>query len=120
MGFVITGLLFYILQITTSWLKIPMVEKLIIKVCQPLWVIRQFFTDGTPPHTAILPGVRPIYVASYGCLSIQNKSAHQSLVILHQLHQAAVISHQAWIKSPAIPYQSPVTGHPVTGHPGSG
>ena len=35
----ITGLLLDILQITVSWLKIPMVEKLISKVCQPLWVI---------------------------------------------------------------------------------
>ena len=69
MQYLITGLLFYILQITTSWLKIPMVEKLISKVCQPLWVIRQFSTDGTPSHMAILPS----YVASYGCLSIQNK-----------------------------------------------
>ena len=61
MRFVITGLIFDILQITTSLLKIPMMEKLISKeLINPYWVIRQFFTDGTPPHRAILPGVGPI------------------------------------------------------------
>ena len=65
-------------------------------------------------------------MASYGCLSIQNKSkstshqspvtSHRSFIICFTRHQSPGI--QAWIKSPGIPYQSPVTSHPVTGHPG--
>ena len=75
--------------------KISMVEKLISKERQPLWVIRQFFTDGSPTPYGYTAGVRPIKVASYGCLSIQNKSVHQSPVIHCQLHQAPVTSHRA-------------------------
>ena len=58
-------------------------------------------------------------MASYGCLSIQNKSlsppvtGHQSPVIHCQLHQSPGI--QAWIKSPGISYRSSrhdkITGH---------
>ena len=36
------------------------------ELVNPWWVVRQFFTDGTAPHMAILPGVRPIKVASLG------------------------------------------------------
>ena len=49
-----------------SWLKILMVEKLIVKNVNPWWVIRQFFTDGSPTPYGYTAGVRPIKVASLG------------------------------------------------------
>ena len=45
---------------------------------------------GAPPHKAILPGVRPIWVATYGCGEY-----------------------------PEYVLQAPVTGQPVTGHSSS-
>ena len=78
--------------------KISMVEKLISKERQPLWVIRQFFTDGSPTPYGYTAGVRPIKVASYGCFSIQNKSkstSHRSPVTSHSLSASPVTSHRA-------------------------
>ena len=104
--------------------KITMVEKLISKERQPLWVIRQFFTDGSPTQYGYTARVRPIKVASYVCFSIQNKSkstSHQSPVIHCPLHQAPVTGHPGMDKITGhflAVTGHPVTGHPVTGHPG--
>ena len=103
-----------------------MVEKLISKERQPLWVIRQFSTDGSPTPYGYTAGVRPIKVASYGCFSIQNKStSHRSPVTGHSLsaspgtrHQSPVTGHPGMDKITG--HFLPVTGHPVTGHPGTG
>ena len=109
-----------------SWelAKISMVEKLISKERQPLWVIRQFFTDGSPTPYGYTAGVRPIKVASYGCFSIQNKSVHQSPVTSHRSfivsftrHQSPVTRHPGMDKITG--HFLPVTGHPVTGYPGN-
>ena len=56
-------------------------------------------------------------MASYGCLSIQNKSVHQAPVTSHWSFIISFTRHQspgiqAWIKSPGIPYQSPVIQSP--------
>ena len=78
--------------------KISMVEKLISKELVNPWVIRQFFTDGSPTPYGYTAGVRPIKVASYGCFSIQNKSkstSHQSPVTSHQSFIVSFTSHRA-------------------------
>ena len=75
--------------------KISMVEKLISKeLVNPYGLYNNSLLMGAPPHMAILPG-RPIKVASYGCLSILNKSVHQAPVTGHSLSASPVISHRA-------------------------
>ena len=52
-----------ILQRSSSWLKISMVEKLIVK---NLSTLDGFFTNGSPTPYGYTAGVRPIKVASLG------------------------------------------------------
>ena len=50
-----------------SWLKILMVEKLVVKNLSTLdGLVRQFFTHGSPTPYGYTAGVRPIKVASLG------------------------------------------------------
>ena len=53
----IPGLLLDILQRSSSWLKISMVEKLIVKNLSTLdGLYDNSLLIGAPPHMAILPG----------------------------------------------------------------
>ena len=53
----IPGLLLDILQRSSTWLKIPMVEKLIVKNLSTLdGLYDNSLLMGAPPHMAILPG----------------------------------------------------------------
>ena len=130
MRFVITGLLFDILQITTSLLKIPVVEKLIRKERQPFWVIRQFFTDGTPPDTGYTARGR---THLGGVFMVAGQPVNQSPVTGHSSSASPGASHQSTLiqevdtitghfftshRSPVIQAVDKITGHflPVTGH----
>ena len=98
---------------------------------------------GAPPSSAILPGVRPIWVATYGCREhpecvhqspvnqapVNQSLVNQSPVILHhnQLHQAPVNQaqgDQAPVNpgnlspdSQALCYQAPGNQSPVNKSP---
>ena len=96
-----------ILQITTSWLKISMVEKLISKeLDNPFGFYDNSLLMGHHPQGYTARG--RTHLGHNGCYKYSIKSMstrHQSPDILHQLHQAAVTSqwssrHQ--VKSPVI------------------
>ena len=103
------------------------------ELVNPWWVIRQFFTDGSPTPYGYTAGVRPIKVASLGTkYPIKSKStshqlsSHQSPVIQSPVNQAPVNQlHQSPVnqvpvnQSPVIQVpvnQAPVTSQPVTSH----
>ena len=99
------------------------------ELVNPWWVIRQFFTDGSPTPYGYTAGVRPIKVASLGTkYPIKSKStSHQSSSHQSTRHQSiSFTSHQSIRcqstrhQSPVIQVpvnQAPVTSHPVTSHP---
>ena len=115
------------------------------ELVNPWWVIRQFFTDGSPTPYGYTAGVRPIKVASLGTkYPIKSKStshqssSHQSPVTSqpgtsqsaspvtsqsgasqpgtsHQSSRCQSTRHQSPVTQSPVT-QSPVTSHPVTSH----
>ena len=68
------------------------------ELVNPWWVIRQFFTDGSPTPYGYTAGVRPIKVASFGTkYPIKSKStSHQSSSHQSTRHQSiSFTSHQS-------------------------
>ena len=103
------------------------------ELVNPWWVIRQFFTDGSPTPYGYTAGVRPIKVASLGTkYPIKSKStshqssSHQSPVTSQPgtSQSASPVTSQSGASQPGtsrpviqVPVnQAPVTSHPVTSH----